>query len=101
MTAPLRSIPRRLACALAALALAWSPGEAAHRPTAPPAARHGRGARARADSLRAADRFSHAAAAVEAERQRLHIPGLALAIVADDRVVLARGFGVRDLATRE
>ncbi|CAN5752824.1 hypothetical protein BH23GEM9_BH23GEM9_12000 [soil metagenome] len=34
---------------------------------------------------------------VDAEIQRWHIPGLAIAIVKDDSVVYARGFGVRRL----
>src|SRR5688500_2617372 len=36
-------------------------------------------------------------AAVEAVRQEMKIPGCALAVVLDDKVVLARGFGLRDV----
>lgn len=35
---------------------------------------------------------------LEQQRQSLHIPGLAIAIVKDDQVILSRGFGVRDVA---
>jgi CubicO group peptidase (beta-lactamase class C family) len=35
--------------------------------------------------------------AVEEKRQRLHVPGVALVIVKDDRVVLLKGFGLRDV----
>jgi len=34
--------------------------------------------------------------AVEAERQRLDVPGASLALVQEDRVVLVQGFGLRD-----
>jgi CubicO group peptidase (beta-lactamase class C family) len=34
---------------------------------------------------------------LEQQRQSLHIPGMALAVVKDDQVILARGFGVSDL----
>src|ERR1051326_3756512 len=34
---------------------------------------------------------------VEAKRQELHIPGVALAIVKDDRVIYSKGFGLRDM----
>lgn len=37
------------------------------------------------------------AARVEEERQNLHLPGVALAIVKDDRVIFARGFGLADV----
>jgi len=43
------------------------------------------------------ERLARAVAIVDSERVRLHVPGLAFAIVADGRVVEARGFGVRDL----
>jgi CubicO group peptidase (beta-lactamase class C family) len=35
---------------------------------------------------------------MEQQRQTVHIPGMALAVVKDDKIVLARGFGVSDLA---
>jgi CubicO group peptidase (beta-lactamase class C family) len=35
--------------------------------------------------------------AIEEKRKELHIPGLALVIVKDDRVVYARGFGLKDV----
>jgi CubicO group peptidase (beta-lactamase class C family) len=34
---------------------------------------------------------------IEAQRIELHIPGLALAVVKDDEIVLARGFGLANL----
>src|SRR5207248_316419 len=34
---------------------------------------------------------------VEETRQALHIPGCSLAIVKDDRVILSKGFGLRDV----
>jgi CubicO group peptidase (beta-lactamase class C family) len=43
-------------------------------------------------------RFDRVVAAIESERVRLKIPGVAFAIVEDDRVVLARGLGERDVA---
>ena len=46
-------------------------------------------------------RLERVRAALEAERRRLRIPGLAVAVVEDDRVVLLAGLGVRDLKTRE
>src|SRR5512134_3735527 len=42
-------------------------------------------------------RFDRVVAAIEAERVRLKIPGVAFAVVEDDRVVLARGLGERDV----
>jgi CubicO group peptidase (beta-lactamase class C family) len=36
-------------------------------------------------------------AAIEASRIQWHVPGLAVAIVKDDKVVFARGYGVREL----
>jgi len=47
------------------------------------------------------DRLTRAATAIDGERQRLRIPGLALAIVEKDRVVLMRGFGVRNVEADE
>ena len=34
---------------------------------------------------------------LEEQRQILHIPGMAIAIVQDDEVILTRGFGLMDL----
>ena len=36
---------------------------------------------------------------LEQQREALHIPGMAIAVVKDDEVVLARGFGVTDIET--
>lgn len=36
---------------------------------------------------------------LEQQRQALHIPGMAIAVVKDDEVVLAHGFGVTDIET--
>ena len=35
---------------------------------------------------------------LETQRQELHIPGMALVIVKDDEILLAKGFGVSDVA---
>jgi CubicO group peptidase (beta-lactamase class C family) len=40
-------------------------------------------------------------ASVTAAMQRWEVPGLAVAVVKDQKLVLARGFGVRDVTTRE
>jgi CubicO group peptidase (beta-lactamase class C family) len=53
-----------------------------------------------AATARPPDRLERAVRALDAERERLHIPGLAIAIVEHDQVVLLRGLGVRDLATK-
>ncbi|MCP3905774.1 MAG: serine hydrolase [Planctomycetes bacterium] len=42
-------------------------------------------------------RLDRLAAELDAQRERLHVPGLSVAIVRDDTVVMARGFGERDL----
>ncbi|HWN71597.1 MAG TPA: serine hydrolase domain-containing protein, partial [Haliangium sp.] len=52
-----------------------------------------------ADDLEA--RLAHLARVLEAERERQHVPGMAVAVVRGDRIVFARGFGVRDLTTGE
>ncbi|HEX6883565.1 MAG TPA: serine hydrolase domain-containing protein [Planctomycetota bacterium] len=44
-----------------------------------------------------APRLAELVEAVEADRVALHVPGLALAIVKDDELVLARGFGLADV----
>jgi len=36
---------------------------------------------------------------LEQQREALHIPGMAIAVVKDDEVILARGFGVTDIET--
>src|ERR1043165_1424370 len=46
-------------------------------------------------------RLAAVEAAIDSQRVRLHIPGLALAIVENDRVVLFRGFGYRNIERRE
>jgi CubicO group peptidase (beta-lactamase class C family) len=46
-------------------------------------------------------RLAHLASELEQERQRQHVPGMAVAVVRGDRVIFARGFGVRDLTTQE
>src|SRR5262245_58228518 len=38
--------------------------------------------------------------AVEEKRRSLNVPGLALVIVKDDRVILLKGFGLRDVAAK-
>ncbi len=53
------------------------------------------------NSASAIDRVARVKSALESERQRLHIPGMAVAVVEDDRVVLLAGLGVRSLETRE
>lgn len=60
-------------------------------PPAPPAAA--------TDDLEA--RLAHLATVLEEERARQHVPGMAVAVVRGDRVLFARGFGVRDLETSE
>jgi len=44
-----------------------------------------------------APRLAQLIEAVEADRVALHVPGLALAVVKDDELVLARGFGLADV----
>ncbi len=48
-----------------------------------------------------AARMELLSARIEAKRKELEIPGLALVVVKDGKVVLSRGFGVRDLQTNE
>jgi len=38
---------------------------------------------------------------LEAEREKYHIPGMALVVVKDDKVVLAKGFGLADLKSKQ
>jgi len=49
------------------------------------------------DSLELAAKLSAIQKAVEAARMTLNIPGMALAIVKDDRVILMQGYGFRDV----
>jgi CubicO group peptidase (beta-lactamase class C family) len=51
-------------------------------------------------SLAAADRFGGADAYVAEALRRWEIPGLAIAVVKDDQVVLARGYGVCEIGTQ-
>lgn len=37
---------------------------------------------------------------LEKRRQELHIPGMAIAVIQDDRVILARGFGLADVQSK-
>jgi CubicO group peptidase (beta-lactamase class C family) len=45
-----------------------------------------------------AARLARLCDALEAQRVEMHVPGMALAVVQDDEIVLARGFGLADLA---
>jgi CubicO group peptidase (beta-lactamase class C family) len=77
-----------------ALALAWSivVGSWAHAgQEAPSPGRAAGAAPSQRDPLEGLD------GAIEAAMKRWEIPGLAIAVVKDDRVVYARGFGVREL----
>ena len=38
---------------------------------------------------------------LEAARKKEHIPGMALVVVKDDKVVLAKGFGLKDIEAKE
>ena len=38
---------------------------------------------------------------LEAEREKSHIPGMALVVVKNDKVVLAKGFGLRDVEAKQ
>lgn len=49
----------------------------------------------------AEDRLRSLAERLEAARVENHIPGMAIAVVKDGKVVLARGFGLRDVAAKE
>jgi len=48
-------------------------------------------------SLAGAGELENLAARLEQERVKHKIPGMAFAVVRDDRIVLARGFGLRDV----
>lgn len=56
-------------------------------------------AAAQQDALK--PRLDRLCAQLEEQRRELHIPGMAIAIVKDDKVVLARGFGLRDIERRK
>jgi CubicO group peptidase (beta-lactamase class C family) len=44
------------------------------------------------------DRLDRLAEQLEESRQKYHIPGMAIAVVKDDQVILCRGFGLADVA---
>ena len=50
-----------------------------------------------ADDVNLDERLEKLAAALEEKRQELHIPGMAVAIIKDDKIIMARGFGKSDL----
>ena len=47
------------------------------------------------------DRLERLVDRLEQHRREFHIPGMAIAVVMDDEVVLARGFGVKDVQTQQ
>ena len=53
-------------------------------------------ARPQTDDLKA--RLADLEEKLEEQRLKLHIPGLAIAIVKDDKVILSKGFGQSDVA---
>ncbi|MCZ6596981.1 MAG: serine hydrolase, partial [Planctomycetota bacterium] len=73
--------------------------------TAAPAPLHQRTWRshlvAEVDDPALAERLEQLCEKLEEERLELHIPGMALAVVMDDEIVLARGFGLADLEDGE
>lgn len=54
-----------------------------------------------ADAADLEARLAHLAGVLEQERERQHVPGMAVAVVRGDRIIFSRGFGLRDLTTRE
>ena len=48
-----------------------------------------------------ATRLANLEKRIEEERKKQHIPGVAIAVVKDDKVVLAKGFGYRDMETEQ
>lgn len=46
------------------------------------------------------DRLDQLSQQLEKKRQEFHIPGMAIAIVKDDKMIFSRGFGVSDLETK-
>src|SRR5437879_4449302 len=48
-----------------------------------------------------AERLARIEKALEEKRAQLGVPGVALVIVKDDTVVFQKGFGVKDLTTKE
>jgi CubicO group peptidase (beta-lactamase class C family) len=48
-----------------------------------------------------ATRLTNLEKRIEAERKKLHIPGVAIAVVKDDKVIFAKGFGVSDIETKK
>jgi CubicO group peptidase (beta-lactamase class C family) len=72
--------------------------------TTPPATPTAAPAEPAAPATDAADleaRLAGLARTLEQERERQHVPGMAVAVVRGDRIVFARGFGVRDLTSNE
>src|SRR5436190_6446201 len=51
----------------------------------------------RADSADQAGRLATIEKKIEEQRDKYHIPGLSVAIIKDDKLILARGFGLRDV----
>ena len=108
---PIRPLLAAFACtALLALCLgsASSPAATRHRVT-PASSRtaaraHRRprptGADRALEARRLHDRLRRVEWTLRSERERLRIPGLAFALIEDDRVVMLTCLGVRDLATR-
>lgn len=80
-------------CGLPVCASAFQPAAPARpaQPATPPAAT--------AHEVPLSQRLETLAQKIEARRADQHIPGLAIAIVKDGKIVMARGFGVRDLET--
>jgi len=58
-------------------------------------------AREQNDSTDIQRRLDRLAVSLEQRRQELHIPGMAIAVVQGDEVILARGFGLADVEKKE
>lgn len=85
MNAMTRFRPLRIVLAAAAISAAATHAPAQTAPDANPAA------------PLLEDRLNRLCEQLESQRQSLHIPGMAIAIVKDDQIILARGFGQRDI----
>ncbi len=48
-----------------------------------------------------ATRLSNLEKRIEEERKKQHIPGVAIAVIKDDKVVFAKGFGYSDIETKQ
>ena len=72
----------------AACAICWGRGAAAD----PPASK--------SDAAEPSKPLAAIEHAIDKQRQDLHIPGAALVIVKDDRVIYVKGFGLRDVANK-